>query len=69
MAPVTDPSAAVVLHAHPGTVDSVFVAGKAVKQGGKLLYTGLADLQQQAGLSRDYLLQSAGLRSAAALNL
>jgi cytosine/adenosine deaminase-related metal-dependent hydrolase len=64
-APVTDPSVAVVLHACPGTVDSVYVAGKAVKRNGKLLYADLAGLQRQAEASRDYLLRTIGFPSAA----
>lgn len=37
MRPVHDPVASVVFHAGPQNVDSVFVAGRAMKRGGKLL--------------------------------
>jgi cytosine/adenosine deaminase-related metal-dependent hydrolase len=34
--PVNDPVATVVMHAHPGTVDAVLVAGKVLKENGRL---------------------------------
>ena len=34
--PVNDPVATVVMHAHPGNVDSVLVAGKVLKRNGRL---------------------------------
>lgn len=40
--PVIDPIHSIVLHAHAGNVDSVFIAGKPVKRHGKLLYAELA---------------------------
>jgi len=52
LAPVTDPAAAVVLAAHPGNVDTVLVAGRTVKRGGRLLATGLPGLLELAELSR-----------------
>lgn len=45
--PVTDPVGAVVQFAHPGNVDSVFVAGRPVKRHGKLL----ADLDHVRALA------------------
>lgn len=42
--PVMDPAASVLFHAGPRDVDSVFVAGKAVKRGGRLLRAGVDDL-------------------------
>jgi cytosine/adenosine deaminase-related metal-dependent hydrolase len=38
LVPVNDPVHAIVFHAHAGNVDTVFVAGRAVKRGGTLLY-------------------------------
>jgi 5-methylthioadenosine/S-adenosylhomocysteine deaminase len=35
--PLNDPVGTVVMHAHPGNVDTVFVGGKIVKRGGKML--------------------------------
>jgi 5-methylthioadenosine/S-adenosylhomocysteine deaminase len=40
--PVTDPVRGIVLHASVANVDTVFVAGRAVKRSGKLLYADLA---------------------------
>lgn len=42
--PVMDPAASVLFHAGPRDVDSVFVAGKAVKRGGRLLRADVDDL-------------------------
>lgn len=57
--PVLDPVAA-VLHAHAGNVDSVFVAGRAVKRQGKLLHADLGRVRKMAEASRDYLAEKAG---------
>lgn len=56
LAPVNDPVAAVVLYANPSNVDTVFVAGKAVKRNGHLLHHDLKLLQEKALDSRVYLL-------------
>jgi hypothetical protein len=34
--PVNDPVATVVMHAHPGNVDTVLVGGKVLKRNGRL---------------------------------
>ncbi|MFB4212477.1 amidohydrolase family protein [Shouchella sp. JSM 1781072] len=47
LSPITDPIGAVVQTAHTGNVDSVFVAGKAVKRNGKLLFGNLDALREQ----------------------
>ncbi|WP_326596629.1 amidohydrolase family protein [Streptomyces sp. NBC_01803] len=52
LAPVTDPAAAVVLAAHPGNVDTVLVAGRPVKRGGRMLTTALPGLLADAERSR-----------------
>jgi cytosine/adenosine deaminase-related metal-dependent hydrolase len=57
--PVSDPVAAVVLAAHAGNVDSVFVAGKPLKRNGQLLGRNLPSLQAEAEASRQYLLEQA----------
>ena len=54
--PMSDPVAAVVLAAHPGNVDGVFVAGRAVKRGGVTLRGDLHRLRTQAQSSQDYVL-------------
>jgi cytosine/adenosine deaminase-related metal-dependent hydrolase len=61
VAPVVDPVAAVVICADTSNVDSVFVAGRAVKRNGRLLGV---DVDRARGLvedSRDYLLGKAGM--------
>lgn len=44
MRPVHDPAASVVFHAGPQNVDSVFVAGRAMKRGGRLVNDDLSGL-------------------------
>ena len=56
--PVSDPVGAVVLAAHPGNVDSVFVAGREVKRHGHMIGVDLNELQQRASASQHYILQS-----------
>jgi cytosine/adenosine deaminase-related metal-dependent hydrolase len=60
LAPVNNPVSAVVLSAAPANVDSVFVAGCAVKRHGKLLHHDLAALHRRAEASRDYLFAQTG---------
>lgn len=59
LAPVSDAIGAVVLAAHPGNVDSVFVAGRAVKRHGRMVGIDLERLRQRARASQRYVL---GLR-------
>lgn len=54
--PVHDPIGAVVQFANPSNVDTVFVAGKLVKQNGKLLHVNLDDIRNKAMESKQYLL-------------
>ncbi len=56
LTPVSDAIGAVVLAAHPGNVDSVFVAGRAVKRHGQMLGIDLDALRQRAADSQRYLL-------------
>ena len=62
MAPLNNPVGAVVLAGHPGLVDTVWVAGRVVKRGGKL--TGIDERQVLGDLtrSRDYVLSKAGVK-------
>jgi len=53
MAPVNDPVGAVVLSANAGNVDTVLVAGRAVKRGGRLIDVDLPRLARRLGESRD----------------
>lgn len=61
--PVNDPIGAVVQCAHAGNVDSVFVAGKAVKRNGKMLNVDLEKLRKSANESRDYIFSKYGVPS------
>jgi len=56
LTPVSDPVGAVVLAAHPGNVDTVFVAGRAVKRHGSMLHLDLDALRQRARQSQQYIL-------------
>jgi len=51
----------IVESAHPGNVDSVFVAGKAVKRSGKLIGINLPDLYRRVDEARDGLFGRASL--------
>jgi cytosine/adenosine deaminase-related metal-dependent hydrolase len=57
LAPVCDPVGAVVLAAHAGNIDSVFVAGRAVKRHGRLLGHDLDALRQRAAASQRHVLE------------
>jgi len=61
MIPVVDPVAAIVLHAGTANVDSVFVAGQAVKRHGKLAYPDLAKRKTALANTSRRILRSAGL--------
>ncbi|VVE49899.1 Melamine deaminase [Pandoraea eparura] len=56
LAPVSDAVGAIVLAAHPGNVDSVYVAGRAVKKGGKLLSVDLDQVRDRAVSSQKFVL-------------
>jgi cytosine/adenosine deaminase-related metal-dependent hydrolase len=60
--PVNDPIGAVVWGMDTSNVDSVFVAGKALKRNGKLLNVDLDDLRRKAYQSRDYVIAQAGFK-------
>jgi cytosine/adenosine deaminase-related metal-dependent hydrolase len=59
--PPIDPVATVVICADTSNVDSVFVAGRAVKRDGELVDADLARVRRLLEDSRDYLLGQAGL--------
>jgi cytosine/adenosine deaminase-related metal-dependent hydrolase len=60
--PVNDPIGAVVWGMDTSNVDSVFVAGKALKREGKLLGVDLDNLRRMAYESRDYVLAKSGFQ-------
>jgi len=60
--PVNDPVSAVTWGMDTSNVDSVFVAGKALKRDGKLLNVDLNRLMQKAYESRDYVVSKSGFK-------
>jgi 5-methylthioadenosine/S-adenosylhomocysteine deaminase len=59
--PIGDVCGTVVAAGHPGLVDSVFVAGKAVKRDGRLLGVDLPALRARLLASRDRIASAAGI--------
>lgn len=64
LSPINDAIAAVVLSAYARDVDSVFVAGRAMKRHGRLLHWDLDQIRAQALASRDYLVATSGFGKA-----
>jgi cytosine/adenosine deaminase-related metal-dependent hydrolase len=60
--PVNDPIGAVVWGMDTSNVDSVFVAGNALKRNGKLLNVDLDNLRRMAYESRDYVISKSGFK-------
>jgi cytosine/adenosine deaminase-related metal-dependent hydrolase/ribose/xylose/arabinose/galactoside ABC-type transport system permease subunit len=60
--PVNDPIGAVVWSMDTSNVDSVFVAGKAMKRDGKLLHVDWTAVKKAVKESRDYVLKKSGFR-------
>lgn len=56
LTPVSDAVGAVVLAAHPGNVDAVFVAGRAVKRDGQMVGIDLDALRRRATASQQHVL-------------
>jgi cytosine/adenosine deaminase-related metal-dependent hydrolase len=61
LVPVVDPVRSIVLHAGAGNVDTVFVAGRALKRQGRLVYAELARRKAELALSSRRVLAAAGL--------
>ncbi|QSO49387.1 amidohydrolase family protein [Alicyclobacillus mengziensis] len=61
LTPMNDPIGAVVLCAHTGNVDTVFVAGRAVKRGGRLLDVDMGRISALAAKTRDYIFSEYGV--------
>lgn len=60
--PINDPIGAVVWGMDTGNVDSVFVAGKALKRNGQLLGVDLERVRKMAYASRDYVVAKSGFK-------
>jgi 5-methylthioadenosine/S-adenosylhomocysteine deaminase len=61
VAPLIDPVGTVVISADTSNIDSVFVAGRAVKRDGQLVGVEMAKMVRLVERSRDYLLGRSGL--------
>jgi 5-methylthioadenosine/S-adenosylhomocysteine deaminase len=68
-APLNDPVAAVVLHAHACDVDTVLVAGEVVKRDGNLLHADTARAARLADESRDRIMTALEQRGGLLLDL
>jgi cytosine/adenosine deaminase-related metal-dependent hydrolase len=60
-APVLDPKATIVTYADTSNVDSVFVAGRAVKRNGQLVGVDMKSIVHKLEESRDHILGQGGL--------
>jgi cytosine/adenosine deaminase-related metal-dependent hydrolase len=60
--PINDPIGAVVWGMDTSNVDSVFVAGKALKRNGKLLCDDLKRIDKLVYESRDYVVRTSGFK-------
>ena len=60
-APMVDPVATIVVFADTSNVDSVFVAGRAVKQNGRLVDVDVDRVVQRLEESRNHILSGDGL--------
>jgi cytosine/adenosine deaminase-related metal-dependent hydrolase len=60
-APVLDPTATIVTFADTSNIDSVYIAGNAVKRGGRLVGTDLKSVITKLEESRNHILSQGGL--------
>jgi 5-methylthioadenosine/S-adenosylhomocysteine deaminase len=59
--PFNNPAGTIVAAGHPGLVDTVLVAGRVVKRGGRLLDVELPTLRSRLVESRDRIAAAAGV--------
>jgi 5-methylthioadenosine/S-adenosylhomocysteine deaminase len=60
--PINDPIGAVVWGMDTSNVDTVFVAGKALKRNGQLVGVDLNNIQKMVYESRDYVVKESGFK-------
>jgi cytosine/adenosine deaminase-related metal-dependent hydrolase len=60
--PLNDPTTAVVVGMDTGNVDTVIIAGRVMKQGGKLLHVDWAAVKRLTLESRDYVIEKSGFK-------
>ena len=58
--PLHDPVAAVVAGMDSGNVDTVIIAGRVMKQGGKLLHVDWSSVRKMVTESRDFVIARSG---------
>src|SRR4026209_1466890 len=61
--PLNEPATAVVVGMDTGNVDTVLIAGRVMKQKGKLLHVDWPAVKRMAGESRDHVLAKAGFKA------
>lgn len=60
MVPLNDPVGAIVVDADTGNIDSVFIAGRAMKRHGQFVNVDVAHARKLAVESRDYVVTKSG---------
>jgi cytosine/adenosine deaminase-related metal-dependent hydrolase/ribose/xylose/arabinose/galactoside ABC-type transport system permease subunit len=60
--PLNDPATAVVTGMDTGNVDTVIIAGRVMKQGGKLLHVDWPAVRKQAEEARDQVIEKSGFK-------
>jgi cytosine/adenosine deaminase-related metal-dependent hydrolase len=60
--PLNDPATAVVTGMDTGNVDTVLIAGRMMKQGGKLLHVDWPAVRKQAQTARDHVIEKSGFK-------
>jgi cytosine/adenosine deaminase-related metal-dependent hydrolase len=60
--PLNDPATAVVTSMDTGNVDTVIIAGRVMKQGGKLLHVDWPAVRRLASDSRDFVVAKSGFK-------
>ena len=60
--PLNDPATAVVTGMDTGNVDTVLIAGRLMKQSGKLLHVDWEAVKRMTLESRDYVVEKSGFK-------
>jgi cytosine/adenosine deaminase-related metal-dependent hydrolase len=60
--PLNDPATAVVTGMDTGNVDTVLIAGRVMKRGGKLLHVDWAEVKRMVEHSRDHVIERSGYK-------
>jgi cytosine/adenosine deaminase-related metal-dependent hydrolase len=60
--PLNDPTTAVVVGMDTGNVDTVLIAGRVMKRGGKLLHVDWGGVKRMTNASRDYVIEKSGFK-------